>query len=332
MSRERALGFEDVVLVPRYSELQTRKDAHTKLCVADHIFKLPVCPSNMICTINENIAKFFSENEYFYIMHRFGNTLKFVKKANEENWKFISISVGVGNNCNAIIDQIKENNYNVNCVCVDVAHGHHILVKEAIKKIKQDLPDVFVIAGNVSTRQGTQDLKDWGADMVKVSIGTGKACITKDKTGFTLPIFTCIQECAEVDVPIMADGGVRCHGDIAKSIVAGSSISMIGSMFAACVDSPCETICEYPIADSKSDKKFKTPKIYKKYFGSASFENKFLNNLKAENIEGKTILIEENGKTYEEILKEIEQDIQSSISYSGGYNLDDLARTQYRII
>ena len=130
----------------------------------------------------------------------------------------------------------------------------------------------------------------------------------------------------------MADGGVRSHGDIAKSIVAGSVISMVGSMFAACKDSPSEEILDYPVVDSKSDKIFKLPKKYKKYFGSASFENKVLNNLKEENIEGKTVLLEENGKTYEQLLQEIQQDLQSSISYSGGFCIADLSHTKYRII
>ena len=333
-----ALEFDDIVLIPKYSELKTRKDADTSFVLKNYIknieykFRIPVCPSSMLCTIDETKAQFLCDNNYFYIMHRFGDTLKFVKKANEEKWEFISISVGVGKNCSDIIHDIKSAGYEVDLICVDVAHGHHFLVKEAIENIRNVFPQVYIVAGNVSTKEGTQDLKDWGADMVKVSIGTGKACITKDKTGFTLPIFTCIQECSEVDVPIMADGGVRSHGDIAKSIVAGSSVNMVGSMFAACIDSPSETICEYPVADSKSDKTFKQPKIYKKYFGSASFENKFLNNLKTENIEGKTVLIEENGKTYEEMLEEIEQDLQSSISYSGGYNIQDLAKTKYRII
>ncbi|NBO36863.1 GMP reductase, partial [bacterium] len=295
-------------------------------------FVIPICPSNMVCCINEKHAKFFSENNYFYIMHRFCDVSSFLKTANKENWKFISISVGVGEKLDQMLKDFKEQNFKIDCITVDVAHGHHALVKEAINKIKKTFSDIFVIAGNVSTKEGTQDLKDWGADMVKVSIGTGKACITKDKTGFTLPIFTCIQECSEVDIPVMADGGIRSHGDIAKSIVAGATMNMAGSMFAACIDSPCETICDYPVCDSKSDRKFRTPKIYKKYFGSASFENKVLNNLKAENIEGKTVLLEENGKTYEELLLEIKQDIQSSISYSGGYNLSDLGRTQYRII
>ena len=332
MKKEPALGFEDVVLIPKYSELQTRKDAHTKVFIANNIFRVPVCPSNMVCTINQELSRFLSENQYFYVMHRFGDTVGFVRAANNENWKFISISVGVNEKCTKVIDQLKEENLKVDCILIDVAHGHHVLVKQAITKIKKDFPDTFVIAGNVTTKEGTQDLKDWGADMVKISIGTGRACITKDKTGFTLPIFSCIQECAEVDVPIMADGGVRCHGDIAKSIVAGSSINMIGSMFAACSDSPADTIYEYPVVDSKSDDYFKKPKIYKKYFGSASSHNKMITNQKVENIEGTTVLVEQNPKTYAQMLLEIEQDLQSSISYSGGYNIEQLAHTHYRII
>ena len=338
MKIEKTLGFEDVVLIPKYSQLETRKNASTILSIfncrsnARYTFKVPVCPSNMICTINEEKAKLLSENEYFYVMHRFGDTLNFVKRANDENWRFVSISVGVGKKCDNIIDAIVTKGYTVDSVCIDVAHGHHILVKNAIEKIRKALPHTYIIAGNVSTKEGTQDLKDWGADMVKVAIGTGKACITKDKTGFTLPMFTCVQECSEVDVPIMADGGVRCHGDICKSIVAGSTINMVGSMFVACTDSPAESFTEYPLTDSKSHNIFKKPKIYKKYFGSASFDNKSINNQKIENIEGTTILVEENGKTYAEMLLEIEQDLQSSISYSGGYTITDLSHTNYRII
>jgi len=332
MKIEKALGFEDIVLIPKYSCLVSRKHADTSVNLAGNKFKLPICPSNMICTINESLAKFLSESDYFYVMHRFCDVIAFIQKANDENWKFISASVGVGPNCWAVVEEIKKRNLRIDCLTIDVAHGHHELVKEAIKKIKSNFPDTFVIAGNVTTKQGTQDLKDWGADMVKVAIGTGKACITKDKTGFTLPVFTCIQECAEVDVPIMADGGVRCHGDIAKSIVAGSTINMIGSMFVACTDSPAESFTKYPLADSKSHNMFKKPKIYKKYFGSASFDNKSINNQKIENIEGTTILVEENGKTYAEMLLEIKQDLQSSISYSGGYNITDLSHTNYRII
>ena len=326
------LSFEDVVLVPKYSRLVSRKHADTSINLIGKKFKLPVCPSNMVCTINDSLAKFMSESGYFYVMHRFCDVTEFIQKANDENWKFISASIGVGPNCWRVVEEVKKRNLRVDCLTIDVAHGHHSLVKQALEKIKNNLSGVFVIAGNVTTPEGTQDLKDWGADMVKVSIGTGKACITKDKTGFTLPIFSCIQECARVDIPIMADGGVRSHGDIAKSIVAGASISMIGSMFAACKDSPSEETVYYPTADSKNDSFFKIPKKYKKYFGSASFESKTLHNLKEENIEGKMILIEENGKTYEQLLQEIEQDLQSSISYSGGFNISHLSHTHYRVI
>jgi len=327
-----AVGFEDVVLIPKYSCLVSRKHADTSVSLAGKKFKLPICPSNMVCTINESLAKFLSESGYFYVMHRFCDVTDFIQKANDENWKFISASVGVGPNCWSVVEEVKKRNLRIDCLTIDVAHGHHELVKEALTKIKKELSNTFIIAGNVSTKEGTQDLKDWGADMVKVAIGTGKACITKDKTGFTLPVFTCIQEGSEAHVPIMTHGGVLCHGDISKSIVAGSAINMVGSMFAACSDSPADRIIEYPVTDSKSDLEFKKPKLYKKYFGSASYEHKIINNLSVENIEGTTVLVEENGKTYMQMLLEIEQDLQSSISYSGGYNITDLSHTNYRII
>lgn len=311
MNSKIALNYNDVYLIPEYSELGTRKLADTSVELGNFKFKLPVVPSNMKTVIDEKWAKWLSDNDYFYIMHRFDSiTVPFVKKANEENFKYVSISTGVNKDSYDELLQIKENNWKVDFITIDVAHGHHLKVKTRIQEIKKLFPDSFVVAGNVTTPEGIKDLESWGADATRVGIGPGKACTTRFQTGFHVPMFTAVQECASVaNTPIFADGGVHHYGDIAKALVAGASWIMAGSLFAACSDSPAL------VMNGK-----------KVYYGSASAYNKGHNN----NIEG-TILDLEPHSSLDERLIEIQQALQSSISYSGGNNLNSLRTTKYVI-
>jgi GMP reductase len=311
MNKEIALSYDDVYLIPEYSELDTRKHADTSLTLGQYKFNLPVVPSNMKTVIDEKWCRWLSDNDYFYIMHRFDAiTVPFVKRANEENYKYISISTGVNKDSLDELNLIKSEGYKVDYITIDVAHGHHLKVKTRIQEIRNLFPSVFIIAGNVTTPEGIKDLESWGADATRVGIGPGKACTTRFQTGFHVPMFTALQKCAEVaNTPIFADGGVYHYGDIAKALVAGASWIMAGSLFAACSDSPAMTVNGRKV-----------------YYGSASAYNKGHNN----NIEG-TILDLEPHSSLDERLREIMQALQSSISYSGGKNLDSLKTTKYVI-
>jgi IMP dehydrogenase len=130
----------------------------------------------------------------------------------------------------------------VDVLVVDVAHGHSDLVIETVRKLKKQHPEVAVIAGNVATAQGVRDLAKVGADAVKVGVGSGSICITRIVTGFGVPQLTAIAECAEagkaLDVPVIADGGLRNSGDITKALAAGASTVMLGSLLAGTEQSP----------------------------------------------------------------------------------------------
>jgi len=134
---------------------------------------------------------------------------------------------------------------NVDAIVVDAAHGHSISVIKAVEKIKSNY-NIDVIAGNVVTPEGTLELIKAGADAVKVGVGPGAICTTRVVAGVGLPQITAIYECTEVaeeyGIPIIADGGIRYSGDIAKAIAAGASSVMIGSLFAGTEESPGETI------------------------------------------------------------------------------------------
>lgn len=302
---DKKLYYDDIALVPQFSRLVSRKDADVSTDIGKFKINLPVIPANMKCVIDEQIAHNLSEGGYFYIMHRFDiDNYEFVKIANKQNWNLISISVGVKESDIIALTNIIGSNLRVDFITIDIAHGHSVNMQLMIQFIRQHehFNHTKIIAGNICTSEGYADLYKWGADIIKVGVGPGAACTTKLKTGFTYPMFSCILEInnfrvqSEIRAPIIADGGITHNGDIAKAIVAGADYVMCGKLFSECVDSPA------PVMNGQ-----------KLYFGSASSQNKGHNH----NIEGRLVTLENNGMTYQEKLNEIEQDLQSSVSYAG---------------
>jgi len=281
----------------------------------------------MKAVVNAAQCKWLSNNHYFYIMHRFDiDVQRFIEDANRESWPLISVSLGVKAEDKQIVSNLRASGARVDFITLDIAHGHLHLMKSMIECCKKNLPATQIIAGNVATPAGVADLGRWGADIVKVGIGQGSPCTTKDKTGFTLPMFSCIQDCAEVcigesftdsrRIPIIADGGIQCNGDIAKALVAGADWVMAGGLFACCIDSAAHSIM---VKGS----------LHRAYYGSASFENKKTRT----HVEGTLKNVPSCGLTFHDKLIEIKEDLQSSISYSGGKDLTSLGKSvKYRVI
>jgi IMP dehydrogenase len=133
----------------------------------------------------------------------------------------------------------------VDVLVVDIAHGHSEHAINIVRALKRDF-DVQVIAGNVATAQGVRDLAEAGADAVKVGVGSGSICTTRIVTGFGVPQLTAIMDCAqaahELDVPLIADGGIRNGGDLTKALAAGADTAMVGSLLAGTEESPGASI------------------------------------------------------------------------------------------
>jgi IMP dehydrogenase len=134
----------------------------------------------------------------------------------------------------------------VDVLCLDSSHGHSEKVMAAVRRVKEHFPDVPLIAGNVATYEGASDLIALGADAIKVGIGPGSICTTRVVTGAGVPQISAIEECAracaEKDIPLIADGGIKYSGDITKALAAGADTVMIGSLFAGVDESPGEQI------------------------------------------------------------------------------------------
>ncbi|MCM3356703.1 MULTISPECIES: GMP reductase [unclassified Psychrobacillus] len=315
---ENVFDYEDIQLIPAKCVVNSRSECDTTVSLGGYKFKLPVVPANMQTIIDEKIALYLAEKGYFYIMHRFQpeKRIDFIKDMQSKGL-IASISVGVKEEEYHFIEELASKSLVPEFITIDIAHGHSNAVINMIKHIKSYLPKSFVIAGNVGTPEAVRELENAGADATKVGIGPGKVCITKIKTGFGTGGWqlAALRWCAKAaSKPIIADGGIRTHGDIAKSVRFGASMVMVGSLFAGHEESPGVTI-------EKDGKRFK------EYFGSASEFQKG----EKKNVEGKKMFVEHKGHL-EDTLREMEQDLQSSISYAGGNKLDAIRNVDYVVV
>lgn len=234
-----------------------------------------------------------------------------------EKGLFASISVGIKDSEYDFIDELVKQNLKPEYITIDVAHGHSVYVIKMIKYIKEKLPDSFLTAGNIATPEAVRELENAGADATKVGVGPGRACITKLKTGFGTGGWqlAALRMCSKVaSKPLIADGGIRHNGDIAKSVRFGATMVMIGSMLAGHQESPGNVI--------KID-----GKTYKQYWGSASEVQKGA----YRNVEGKQMLVPFRG-SIKDTLREMQEDLQSSISYAGGRDLNSIKLVDYVIV
>jgi GMP reductase len=291
--------------------------------LGEHTFKLPVVPANMECVINDDIAIKLASNGYFYIHHRFNvDAVEFCKKMKSLDL-ITSISIGVNDDAYETLSKLIENNLVPDYITIDIAHGHSIKMQKILKYIKQTFNSKvpYVIAGNVSTPEGIIDLELWGADAIKVGIGPGSACTTYIATGFgsrgaqASIVENCANACINDNTVIIADGGIKESGDIAKSIALGASFVMVGGMFSALSDSPGNTVQGID------------GKIYKEFWGSASVHQ----SNKKNRIEGTKKLLPMKSHTILEEMNSVHESLQSAISYAGGNTLDSIKKVDYFI-
>lgn len=312
--------FQDINLIPRKCIVNSRSECETMCHLGNFIFQLPVIPANMECVINDEIALKLADAGFFYIHHRFNvNELDFSRKMKQVGLP-VSISLGVNADSYTLLEQLSQENLMPDFVTIDIAHGHSIKMEKIIKYIKSTFSKPpYIIAGNVSTPEAVRDLEAWGADAIKVGIGPGSACTTYVATGFGSRgcQASVIRDCASAKLnsatKIIADGGIKEPGDVAKALVLGADMVMIGGLFSALTDSPGNTVTG---VDGR---------LYKEFWGSASV----FQSGKKNRIEGtkKLMLMKTHGILDE--MTYIRECLQSAISYGGGNNLDCLKAVGY---
>jgi IMP dehydrogenase len=236
-----AITYDDVLLIPAYNHHESRRIV--EIGITDRLGKLslelPVMSSNMDTVTESGMANFMSKKGGIGVLHRFlsieENILEF-KRCSGKAFVSIGCSDAELQRAEALRDA------GADYFCVDVAHGHAKYVGKTLKKLRQLLKDRCIMAGNVATYAGADYLASCGADLIKAGIGGGSVCTTRIKTGFGVPMLTCIQDCARSDRSIVADGGIRTSGDIVKALAFGADFVMIGGMLAGTGPTPGETI------------------------------------------------------------------------------------------
>jgi len=314
-----ALTFDDVALVPRYNNVESRTapDLHTWLTKGLRVGN-PLVPANMDTVIGPDLAQVVIANGGIPIFHRFTDL------ETQSGWvkKFegrVILSCGIGK-----FDEVdKLADLGPVGLCIDVAHGHSDRMVCLVEYIKKTYPSMEVIAGNVCTARAYHDLVNAGADAIKVGIGPGAACTTRIVTGFGVPQFTAIRDCAEeaqhFRVPIIADGGIRNSADIVKALAAGAATVMMGKIFALTAESAAEKRKN----DHRSQISWDA-----KYRGQASedFQNDYYGGLKHKTVaEGTDFWAPVTGKA-QETIDALLGGVRSGMTYAGARDINELQR------
>ncbi len=311
----KAITFSDVLIEPSYSEIVSRKDVDISSKLHENlILNLPIISANMKTITGQKMVKTLNAIGGLGILHRFCsienavNDFKTVFECIKDPYQ-IGVSIGVKKEDEVRFKKLYE--AGAKLFCIDIAHGHSLLMKKMIEYIRSSSKDVIIIAGNIATPNGAKELQNWGADIIKVGIGGSPVCLTRTQTGVGVPQLQALLNIRHAipDIKLISDGGIKCVGDISKALILADAV-MVGSFISGTSETPGDVY--------KSDQ----GQFYKTYGGSASKENKLQNGQEGEFVEGATKIIPFRGHV-KYILREISDGLRSAFSYVGAKNLKE---------
>ncbi len=313
-----ALTYDDVALVPQFNNIPSRTEPSLESWLTKKLkLSIPLLAANMDTVVSVELAEILISQGSIPIFHRFTpfeEQIEWVKRFKDKT--FISCGIQKLDETRKLLD------LGALGACIDVAHGHSDRMFRHIQELKKTHPDKEIIAGNVCTAMAYHDLVNAGADAVKVGVGPGAACTTRMVTGFGVPQFSAVQDCARIAeklrVPLIADGGIRTSRDVVLALAAGASTVMIGKLFAQTKESA-----------SPKRKSDKYPSGYEAKFrgqASADFQTDFYGGLKAKTVaEGIDFWGPVSG-TAEELIASLLGGIRSGMTYGGARSIKEMQR------
>lgn len=335
----KSFSFDDVLIVPRFSQIKSRADVSLKQTLLGMEIDVPFISSNMDSVTGPKMASAMREQGALGALHRFctieENINMFLQSPEET-----IVSIGLGDK----ELQRAEASYQHGAwnFLIDVAHGASMEVVNQYIDLRSIVKtNANIIVGNFATARNIKDFNkflDKPADAYKVGIGGGSACLTRVVTGCGLPTFASIQDCATTGEVIIADGGIRNSGDCVKALASGASLIMMGRMLAGCDESPGENYFSQcwntrdncliirPVAHSECTRDVKIGgNVLKRYRGSASEESYEVQGKTASHRtpEGESFFVPHTGPV-SEVLNNLSAGIKSGCSYVGASNLDEL--------
>ena len=235
------LTFDDVLLVPRRSSIRSRQVVAVSTRLSRNVeMAIPIVAANMDTVCEWEMAVALGRLGGIGIIHRFLTIEQQAAQIAKVKGEGAQVGAAVGTDHDSIERARAMIAEGADVLVLDIAHGHSDHAIATVERLKREFPATDVIAGNVATRLGAQDLMRAGADAIKVGVGPGGVCTTRLVAGVGVPQLTAVADCSGIDVPVIADGGIRTSGDIAKALAAGAQSVMIGSMFAGTKESPGE--------------------------------------------------------------------------------------------
>lgn len=338
---ETGLTFDDLLLLPGYTDFKRRDTSLSVMLHKNIKLNLPVMSSPMDTVTELEMAEALAQIGGLGIIHRnleINNQAKIVSEIKEATVKdidkasldskkrlLVGAAVGAGEDLEKRTESLIK--AGVDLIVVDSGHGNSKFIIEATKFIKKKYPSIPVMAGNIATYDGAVNLIEAGADILRVGMGPGSICTTRVITGMGVPQITAVMETLKAalpkNIPVVADGGIRQIGDIAKALAIGAKAVMLGSLLARFEESPGEKV----IVNNKSYKTYRgmgSVAAMKKggaerYGQSIKTEEK---KLIAEGVEG---LVEYKGSVYD-YLYQIDGSLRSSLYYLGSRNLEEFAK------
>ena len=328
---EKKLDFKDVLILPSPSQLNSRSNVNLSRKIG---FKndiswegIPIIASNMTTTGTFEVYKVLSKYKMLTAFHKFYSLQDFVNfntenPNNKLNPEYFMVSTGISDADYSRLVNILDN---IECkfILIDVANGYISKFKEYCQKIRDKYPYKIIVAGNVTTKEGVNDLIECGVDIIKCGIGGGSACTTRIQTGIGMPQFSCVEECSSVTKNklcyILSDGGITCPGDCAKSFGIGSDFIMIGGEFAGHDENPGELTVDE-----------ETGEQYKFFYGMSSayaMKNNYAtnNNTNYRSSEGREIRIKYKGRL-DNTVQNYLGGIRSTCTYTNSANIVDLQK------
>lgn len=310
-----AITFDDVLLVPAYNHHESRRVVD--ISSTDRLGKLslqfPVMSSNMDTITESGMANFMHSKGGIGVLHRFltiQDNIKQFKACHGPTFVSIGCTAAELERAEALRD------VGADFFCVDVAHAHAKYVGKTLKGLRALLGSRCIMAGNVATYAGADYLASCGADIIKAGIGGGSVCSTRIKTGFGIPMLTCIQDCARSDRSIVADGGIRTTGDIVKALAFGADFVMIGGMLAGTESTPGKVVTK------KDGSKIK----YYRGMASREAQEDFLGEMHEwKTAEGVSTEVPYR-EAQDHVIADIVGGLRSGLTYAGADSISELQR------
>jgi len=320
-----ALTFDDVLMLPRYSNILPTNTNITLNLTKNITLRVPFLSSAMDTVTESNMAIAMAKAGGIGIIHRNLKIKKQAKEIKKVKTKNLLVGAAVGTNHEDLERARLLLDNGVDLIVIDTAHGHSEKVLKILSKLKKINNKTTICVGNIATGEAAKQLYDSGADIIKVGIGPGSICTTRMVAGIGVPQISAIMEVKKAlgkkKIKIISDGGIKFSGDIAKALAAGADAIMMGSIFAGTDESP--------------GKKFKIKgKVYKQYRGMGSigamsagsanryFQKNFKDTSKfvPEGVEGR---VEYKGNV-SQIIYQLQGGLRSSMGYIGAKNLNEI--------